>query len=128
MAYVSPVWTNTDRLPHHRLEQTTKDRDMRRGIVTGMLVLATFALLGGCAKKQQHAGYTTMDAVYIRYDADKNGVITKDEFLAQWKDKQKAESAWKKIDTKNNGFVTRTLDNDTPLSVWNDVESQNTPY
>ncbi len=87
--------------------------------------LALVSLIGGCAGKKT---YATTDAVFVTYDADKNGIITKDEFTTRWKDKQKAETAWKKVDTKNNGFVERTLNNDIPLSVWNDVESQNTPY
>jgi len=98
---------------------------MVRKVTAVLAVLALAAALGGCAKK---AGYTSADAVFVKYDTDKNGVITKEEFTSQWKNKQKAETAWKKIDTKNNGYVDRVLNNEIPLSVWDDVESQNTPY
>ncbi|EFL49427.1 EF-Hand domain protein [Solidesulfovibrio fructosivorans JJ]] len=104
---------------------------MVRYVMGILAIVALIAALGGCAKKQsqQHPkGYATMDEVYLKYDVNKDGVITKDEFVAQWKDKQKAENAWKKLDVKNNGFVDRVLNNDAPVSVWNDVESQNTPY
>lgn len=98
---------------------------MVRKISAILIVLALAAALGGCAKK---AGYASADEVFVKYDTDKNGVITKEEFTSKWKDKQKAETAWKKIDTKNNGYVDRVLNNEIPLNVWDDVESQNTPY
>ncbi|MFU2210342.1 calcium-binding protein [Solidesulfovibrio sp. C21] len=103
---------------------------MVRYVMGILAIVALIAALGGCAKKQsQHPkGYATMDEVYLKYDVDKNGMITQQEFVAQWKDKEKAKAAWKKLDVKNNGFVDRVLNNDAPLSVWNDVESQNTPY
>ncbi len=96
---------------------------VRRGMAM-VAVLLLVAAVGGCAGKK---GYASADEVFVKYDTDKNGVITKEEFVSKWKDKQKAETAWKKVDTKNNGFVDRVLNNDIPLSVWNDVESQDTP-
>ncbi|WP_043643646.1 calcium-binding protein [Solidesulfovibrio carbinoliphilus] len=98
---------------------------MVRKTMAILAVLTLAAALGGCAGKK---GYASADEVFVKYDTDKNGVITKEEFTAKWQDKQKAETAWKKIDAKNNGFVDRVLSNDIPLSVWNDVESQDTPY
>lgn len=98
---------------------------MAQRAVAILAVLILVAAVGGCAGKK---GYASMDAVFVNYDTDKNGVITKEEFVSKWRDKQKAETAWKKIDSRNNGFVDRTLANDTPLNVWSDVESQDTPY
>lgn len=89
------------------------------------VALTLLAAMGGCAKKN---GYASMDEVYMKYDTNKDGVISKDEFVAKWKNKQKAETAWKSIDKKNNGFVDRTLNNDTPLNVWSAVESNDDPY
>ncbi len=89
------------------------------------VAMSLLVAVGGCAKKKS---YTSLDEVYAKYDVNKDGKITKEEFVAQWKDKQKAETAWKKIDRKDNGFVDRVLDNDMPLNVWSAVESDNTPY
>ena len=87
-----------------------------------ILVALTFLIaLGGCASKKQK--YATTDEVFAVYDVNKDGKITKDEFVTHFKDKDKAATAWKKIDTNNNGFVERTLQGDTPLRIWNDVEN-----
>ena len=64
----------------------------------------------------------TTDDVFAVYDVNKDGKITQDEFVAHFKDKQKAATAWKKIDTDNNGFVERTLQGDAPVNIWNAVE------
>lgn len=97
---------------------------MMRKAATAVICLALVSLLGACAKKK---GYASAGEVFGTYDADKNGVITREEFLAKWQDKQKAQNAWKKIDTKDNGFVDRKLNDEIPVSVWNEVESQNLP-
>jgi hypothetical protein len=97
---------------------------MVRKMVVILACLAMISVVGACAKKKS---YASVDEVYAKYDADKNGVITKQEFVTKWTDKQKAETAWKKIDSKNNGFVTRTMANDTPIDVWNEAESNNMP-
>ena len=86
-----------------------------------LLVALTILLaLGGCAGKKQK--YATMNDVFTVYDVNKDGKITKDEFVAHFKDKDKAATAWKKIDANNNGFVERTLQGDTQVNVWNAVE------
>jgi len=93
---------------------------------TMVLVVACLALLlGACAKKKGTA--VSIDEVFVKYDLDKNGVITKDEFVSQWHDRQKAETAWKKIDAQNKGAVDRTAARDLPLDVWDNVESQDMP-
>ena len=85
-----------------------------------LLALAFLIALGGCASKKQK--YATTDDVFAVYDVNKDGKITQDEFVAHFKDKQKAATAWKKIDTDNNGFVERTLQGDAPVNIWNAVE------
>ena len=95
-------------------------RPVTLAIAVGLLTLG----LVGCAHKQRPAN---VDAIFIKYDTDKNGIITKDEFVTQWHDKQKADTAWKKLDPAGNGFVTRTMANEVPFDVWSDLESQNEP-
>jgi hypothetical protein len=97
---------------------------MVRKTVVILACLVIVLALGACAKKH---GYTSIDEVYTKYDADKNGVITKEEFASKWTDKQKADTAWQKLDPKNNGFVSRAMAGETPLDVWSDVESNNMP-
>lgn len=94
---------------------------MQRLSVAVLVVALAFCGLG-CAKKQPHP-YSSVDEVFVRYDVDNNGVITREEYVSQWKDKQKAATAWKHIDKQGNGFVDRTLANDVPLDVWSQLES-----
>ena len=104
---------------------------MLRNVPAILAVLALALAIGGCSAKSPKPGkqtYINIDQVYAVYDANGDGKITKEEFTAKFKQKQKAENAWKKIDKNNNGFVERTLNDDEPLRVWNDVESQNDPY
>ena len=98
---------------------------MMRIFWTLAVAVSLLVAVGGCAKKKS---YASLDEVYAKYDVNKDGKITKEEFVAQWKDKQKAETAWKKIDRKDNGFVDRVLDNDMPLDVWSAVESNDLAY
>ena len=97
---------------------------MMRKYVVLLAGLALVVGMAACAKKK---GYTSVDEVFAIYDTDRNGVITKEEFTSKFADRQKAETAWKKIDVKGNGFVDRTLANDMPLDVWSQVETQNLP-
>lgn len=98
---------------------------MVRYVVAAAMVLTFLLAVGGCAKKK---GIASMDEVYVKYDANKDGVITREEFMTKWRDKQKAEAAWKQVDTKNNGFVDRVINNDAPLDVWRSVESNSDPW
>ena len=86
-----------------------------------LVVLVLLVALGGCAGKKPR--YATVDDVYAVYDVNKDGKITQEEFVSHFKNKDKAMTAWKKIDVNNNGFVERSLQDDTPLRVWNSVES-----
>ena len=90
-------------------------------------VLAGLAVMAGLAACAGKKGYSSIDEVFAVYDTDRNGVITKEEFTSKFTDKQKAETAWKKIDVKGNGFVDRSLANDMPLNVWDQVETPNLP-
>lgn len=93
---------------------------MLRKASVAVVALALAVGVGGCAGKQK---YATVNDVFVVYDANNDGKVTKDEFVARFKDKEKADVAWKKIDTDNNGFVERTLQGDAPLRVWNEVET-----
>ena len=104
---------------------------MLRNVPAVLAVLALALAIGGCSAKSPKPAkqtYINIDQVYAAYDANGDGKITKEEFTAKFQQKQKADTAWKKIDKSNNGFVERTLNDDEPLRVWNDVESQNEPY
>lgn len=87
-----------------------------------LAVLSLLVVVGGCAGKKKTTYATTAD-VFAVYDVNKDGKITKEEFTAHFKNKDKALTAWKKIDVNNNGFVERTLQGDAPLRIWNDVEN-----
>jgi hypothetical protein len=95
-------------------------RHVTAAIVTGLLALA----LPGCAHKQQTVD---VDAIFIKYDTDKNGVITKEEFAAHWRDKQKADTAWKKLDSAGNGSLSRAQAKDVPFDVWSELDAQAEP-
>ena len=94
---------------------------MRR--VCFALILCALTLSGlACAK---HHEYSSMDEVFIHYDIDKNGIITKEEYVSQWQDKVKGEAAWKKLDKAGNGSLTRPQANNIPINVWSDLEQDN---
>ena len=93
---------------------------MLRKASVAVVALALVAGIGGCAGKQK---YATVNDVFAVYDTNNDGKITKDEFVVHLKDKEKADVAWQKVDKDNNGFVERTLQNDAPLRVWNEVET-----
>jgi Ca2+-binding EF-hand superfamily protein len=100
---------------------------MLRYIPALLAVLALALAVGGCAGKKTKQTYLNVDQVFAVYDKDNDGKITQAEFTARFQDKLKADQAWKKLDRDNNGFVERTLNNDAPLNVWNEVETQNLP-
>jgi len=97
---------------------------MRKAMAAAMC-LALAAAIGGCASKKK--AYSSVDEVFVTYDNNKDGVITKEEFIDHWHDKQKAATAWQRVDAKNNGFVDRALANEQPLDVWSQVESNDLP-
>lgn len=93
---------------------------MRRMAMIGTVGLLALLVLGGCAGKK---GYASVDEVFAAYDTNRDGRITKEEFTATFHDKEQADQAWKRIDSKGNGFVDRELAGDMPLDVWRGVET-----
>lgn len=83
----------------------------------------TVLLLSGlaCAKHR----YASVDEVFIRYDVNKDGMITKEEFVSQWKDKIKGEAAWKVVDKESSGALSRAQAANVPLDVWSSLETDN---
>jgi|GEM_PF-4980611 len=93
---------------------------MQRVFVT--IFLLTLLLSGlGCARSHP----ASVDEVFIRYDTDRNGVITKEEFTSQWKDQIKAEAAWKRVDKTQKGSISRIEANQIPMNVWSDLDQDN---
>jgi len=88
------------------------------------VVLAAGLVWGGfgCASRQNT---NAMDATFIRYDTNRDGVLTKEEFVQHWQDKQRADTAWKKIDQEGKGSVDRMRAKSLPPDIWGDIESEN---
>lgn len=76
----------------------------------------------GCAAKQNT---NAMDAAFIRYDTNRDGVLSKQEFVEHWQDKQRADTAWKQIDQEGAGSIDRARGKALPLDIWDQIESQN---
>ena len=83
-------------------------------------VFLLFLLLSGLGCARHHPA--SVDELFIRYDVDRNGVITKEEFVSQWRDQVKGEAAWKQVDKAGKGSISRTEANEVPLDVWSDLE------
>lgn len=96
---------------------------MRRMTAT---ILAGLVALGGlgCAHKTKTAN---VDVIFIKYDTNRDGIITKDEFVQHWTDKVQADKAWKKLDTAGTGSLNRSQAAAVPFDVWSDVETQGSP-
>ena len=95
---------------------------MRRMLLLGTVAILSLASLTGCAGKK---GYASVDEVFAVYDANHDGRITHDEFVATFHDKERADQAWKRLDPEGNGFVDRKLAADKPLNLWQGVETDN---
>ena len=52
-------------------------------------------------------------------------MLTKEEFVQHWQDKQRADTAWKKIDQEGKGSVDRMRAKSLPPDIWGDIESEN---
>jgi hypothetical protein len=89
-------------------------------LASGLVLLAL-----GCAAKPNTAA--NVDKVFIQYDNDRNGIITKEEFSSHWVDKQRADTAWKKLDAEGRGSLSRSQAADVPFDVWSELESQSEP-
>lgn len=93
---------------------------MRR-VFAAMCVLSLLLCGLGCARHHT----ASVDEVFIHYDTDRDGVITKKEFTSQWKDQIKAEAAWKRVDKTQRGSLSRPQANAVPLDVWSELEQNN---
>ena len=87
-----------------------------------LAALAAGLILGslGCAGKQS-AG--SMDETFMRYDTNRDGVITREEFVGHWQDKQQAATAWKLLDKNDSGSLDRGQAKALPIDVWGQLES-----
>jgi hypothetical protein len=63
-------------------------------------------LLSGCAVFQDKQAQTDNDELCAVLDTDKDGKITKEEFMARATDKNKALEVFQKCDTGNKGHLT----------------------
>lgn len=63
-------------------------------------------LLAGCATPQDKPAQADRDALCAVLDTDKDGKITKEEFMAQATDKAMALDVFEKCDTGKKGYLT----------------------
>lgn len=88
-----------------------------------ILACATALAFGAsCAPKK--SALHSSDDFFATYDADADGGVTREEFLAKWKDKDKARRNFNLLDVEGNGRVQRNaaqdLEQNAPL--WNSVD------
>jgi Ca2+-binding EF-hand superfamily protein len=70
-----------------------------------MVVLAAL-LMAGCATTQDQGPKAEKDALCSDLDANHDGKITKEEFLARATDKSKASEIFEKCDSGKKGYLT----------------------
>lgn len=63
-------------------------------------------LMAGCATPQDKQAQSDRDALCAVLDTDKDGKITKEEFMAKTNDKAKALEVFEKCDTDKKGYLT----------------------
>jgi Ca2+-binding EF-hand superfamily protein len=80
---------------------------MKRYLV-GIVFLSMLAalMLTGCASTQQQAMTPETRALCAALDTNHDGKITKEEFMAQATDKNKALEVFQKCDTGNKGYLS----------------------
>jgi len=85
--------------------------------------VAAMAFFAGCAAKK-HKTPTTADEFFGMYDADNSGEVTEEEFVAKFKDKEKAHKAFQMFDPENDGRVQRSAASllESNASLWNQVD------
>jgi Ca2+-binding EF-hand superfamily protein len=69
------------------------------------LMLAAL-LMAGCATPQDKQAQADLDALCAVLDTDKDGKITKEEFMAKTNDKAKGLEVFEKCDTGKKGYLT----------------------
>lgn len=75
------------------------------GKIALALLLVAF-LLAGCATPQDKQAQADKEALCAALDTDKDGKITKEEFMAKATDKAKALEVYEKCDTSKKGYLT----------------------
>jgi Ca2+-binding EF-hand superfamily protein len=76
---------------------------------SGRIALALWLaalLMAGCATPQDKQAQADRDALCSVLDTNKDGKITKEEFMAQTNDKAKALEVFEKCDTDKKGYLT----------------------
>lgn len=89
-----------------------------------MLILALALSAAACAKKTTTPAAGSGEAAWAIYDANGDAKISREEFLARWKNKDKGLKAFLQTDRDGNGFVERVETNSQPFDVWNEVDSE----
>jgi Ca2+-binding EF-hand superfamily protein len=69
-------------------------------------LLLSALLLAGCATPQDKQAQADRDALCAVLDTNKDGKISKEEFMAQTSDKAKALEVYEKCDTSKKGYLT----------------------
>jgi len=71
-----------------------------------MVPLLAVSLMIGCATTQDQEAKAKTAALCSALDVDHNGKISKEEFMAQASDKNKALEVYNKCDVSNKGYLT----------------------
>ena len=76
--------------------------------LVGMALATLLATLwmSGCATTEDKKAQTDRDALCSVLDTDKDGKITKEEFMAKTSDKAKGLEVFEKCDTHKKGYLT----------------------
>jgi Ca2+-binding EF-hand superfamily protein len=78
---------------------------IQSGIIALALLLAAL-LMAGCATTEDRQAQADRDALCAVLDTDKDGRITKEEFMAKTSDKAKGLEVYEKCDTGKKGYLT----------------------
>jgi Ca2+-binding EF-hand superfamily protein len=78
---------------------------IQSGRIALALLLAA-SLTAGCATPQDKQAQAERDALCAVLDTDKDGRITKEEFMAKATDKAKGLEVYEKCDTSKKGYLT----------------------
>ena len=78
---------------------------IQSGRIALALLLAAL-LMAGCATTEDKQAQADRDALCSVLDTDKDGKITKEEFMAKTNDKAKGLEVYEKCDTSKKGYLT----------------------